>query len=563
MNFKDMPYVRPDIEQIEAEFTDRLHGFATASFVDDQLEHWQELNVIRNNWQTQATLCHIRSSMDTTDPFYQTELNYFDEQSPRFAALVAKFYRALLDSKFRSELNAKVGDLIFKIAEQYLTAFNPSIMDLLVQENKLNTEYDLLRSSAKLDLDGKKYTLAGLLPFTTDPERDLRHRAVKLYNKFFADNLNEFNIIFDKMVKVRTEIARKLGYKDYVALGYARMGRLDYGEAEVAAYRKAIIKYIVPLATELRQRQATRLGLEKLTFYDEGLSFPTGNPKPLGNEEELVEKARAMYNQLSPETGEFFNFMISNGLMDLPLRPGKHGGGYCAYIPLYKSPFILANFNGTADDIDVLTHEVGHAFQVYRSRNTILPEYIWPSMDAAEIHSMSMEYLTWNYMKPFFGAATDRYNFEHLATAVLFIPYGALVDHFQHEVYRHPEFTPAERMKTWRKLEKIYLPHRDYADIKILKDGGYWFRQSHIFTLPFYYIDYTLAQNCSLQFWHKGLTNMKAAWQDYMRLCDLGGSKSFAQLVNAAGLENPFRATTLSEIAAQAKKYFENFKEEI
>jgi M3 family oligoendopeptidase len=262
-----------------------------------------------------------------------------------------------------------------------------------------------------------------------------------------------------------------------------------------------------------------------------------------------------MYHELSPDTDVFFSHMQSANLMDLVNRDGKATGGYCTYISKYEAPYIFSNFNGTSGDIDVLTHEAGHAFQVWSSRQFLFEEYHWPTADAAEIHSMSMEFFTWPWMHLFFGDQTNKYHFMHLAGAIQFLPYGVAVDEFQHMVYEKPEMSPSERNAAWRSLEKAYLPHRDYAGNEHLEAGRFWHKQSHIFNSPFYYIDYTLAQICAFQFWVKDRQNHQNAWADYLRLCQAGGSHSFLDLVKLANLKSPFEDGCVQSVVNEIQDY--------
>lgn len=559
--FTHLHYERPDLDSLLAQIEERRVALEQAGSAAEQYDHWQEINALSADWHTAETLAHIRHSINSLDPFYKEEQDFYDAVSPRVQEIKVKLYRTLLGSPFRAELEETVGDHVFRMAELELKTFSPEVMDLLAQENRLVSEYNALRAAAQIEFRGQKLTLAQITPYTQDADPGVRREAIQKSTAFYAENLEAFDRIFDELVKLRTEIAHRLGYENYLALGYARMGRLDYGPKDVAGYREAVLKYIVPVAKKLRQRQAKRIGVKTLNFYDEGYEYPTGNPKPIGTEQEMLKHAQKMYHELAPEAGEFFDFMLEHELMDLQARTGKRGGGYCTFLINYRAPFIFSNFNGTAHDVEVLTHEAGHAFQVYRSRNAILPEYIWPTMESAEIHSMSMEFLTWPWMKPFFGESTQRFYFSHLAQSLNFIPYGCLVDHFQEEVYTHPELTPAERRQTWRRLEKKYLPHRRYEDLTVLEEGAFWFRQLHIYNMPLYYIDYTLAQVCAFQFWKLSRENRQQAWQQYLALCNAGGRYPFRKLVEIAGLRNPLDEGTLPAVVDEIAQYLDSVQE--
>ena len=558
MNFNDYKYEHLDLEKIKGEFSELIDSFEKAENVEGQIEAFDKIIKLRNHIETMQTLVSIRHSIDTNDEFYDKENEYMDEISPILFGFTNDFYKALVNSKFKAELIKKYGKLLFDLAENTLKVFSNEIIPDAQEENRLSSKYSKLIASAKIDFDGKELNLSQMVPYTQSTDRNVRIEAAKKVAQFFAENQEEFDNIYDSLVKVRTKMAQKMGYKNYVEFGYKQLSRLEYDAKMVEGYRKQVLENIVPLHTELRKRQEKRLGVEKLRFYDEAIKFNSGNADPHGSPEWILNHGKTMYKELSKETDEFFTFMTENNLLDLLSKKGKMSGGYCTYIPEHKAPFIFANFNGTAHDIDVLTHEAGHAFQVYQSRGFDVPEYLWPTYEACEIHSMSMEFLTWPWMNLFFENDTDKYKFIHLSEALLFIPYGVTVDEFQHWVYENPEVTPQERREKWLEIEKKYLPTRDYGEADELKNGIFWFRQGHIFSSPFYYIDYTLAQVCAFQFWIKSGEDREKAWQDYLNLCKLGGSKSFFELMKSANLKNPFEEGTLAAVIPKIKEYLDS-----
>lgn len=548
MKFNDYKYQRPSIDEAKASFEALLNEFKEATSFEAQDEVMTRINTLRNNLESMYVLVSIRHSVDTTDEFYEKENEFMDEFNPIYEGLISEYYQALVESKFRSQLEEKWGKHIFVLADLTLKTFKPEIIELLQKENKLASEYTKLRASAKIMFEGEERNLSQMTPFTQSKDRDIRIAAQEAVTKFYVDNEDAFDRIYDDQVKVRNEIAVALGFENFVELGYARLTRSDYDAKMAANYRKQVYENLVPVATELRSRQAKRLGVDALKYYDEPLDFLTGNPTPKGEPEWIIDNGKQMYKELSEETHEFFSYMVNHDLLDLVAKKGKAGGGYCTFVSDYKSPFIFSNFNGTSGDVDVLTHEAGHAFQVYSSRNYELPEYVWPTYEACEIHSMSMEFFAWPWMENFFKEDVDKYKFAHLSGALLFIPYGVTVDEFQHYVYENPNVTPAERKAKWREIEKKYLPHRDYENNDFLERGGFWFRQGHLFSTPFYYIDYTLAQVCAFEFWNKAREDKETAWADYLRLCQAGGSKSFLDLVSLANLHNPFEDGTIKKI---------------
>ncbi len=557
MKFEEFKYERPNLEEYKKRSNKLLELLATGKTLSVELEAIDNVFKLQDEMSTLYNLVSIRYSVDTTNEFYEKEQDYFNEIMPHLQQLETTFLKKLLDSEYRKELVEKFGTLIFEKGELAQKTFSPEVINELQQENKLSTEYSKLLAGAKIKFQDGTYNLSQMRPFTQNTNREVRRQAQLAVSCYFEENEEQIDRIYDDMVKIRTIIAKKLGYKNFVQLGYDRLGRTDYNHVDVKGYRDQILESVVPLVTELTARKAKRLGISNPKSYDLALSFLSGNPTPKGDSTWQTNHAKDMYEEMSPETGEFINFMIDHNLLELDSKAGKSGGGYCTYLPDYNAPYIFANFTGTSGDVDVLTHEAGHAFQVYSSRNHI-PEYRWPTMEAAEIHSMSMEFLAWPWINKFFEKDTNKYKFNHLAGALSFLPYGVLVDEFQHGIYENPELTPAQRKTLWRKIEKKYLPFVDYDDDKFLEKGTYWYRQGHIFGVPFYYIDYTLAQVCAFQFWVKSRENHQAAFDQYLALCKLGGSKSFVDLVESAKLKNPFKKGTVEDIIIPIKAYLDS-----
>ena len=557
MKFNDYMYERPDLDMISEKFEILLEDFRQAQRVEEQNDILTNINDIRNNVETMFSLVQIRHSIDTEDEFYEIENNFMDENQPKYEKLIFIFYKELVDSKFRDELQAIWGEQVFNLAELQIQTFSEDIMNDLVIENKLITEYNKLIASAKLEFEGEIRNLSDMRPFLESKDREVRKSASETMWGFFQENESDFDRIYDEMVKIRDKMAKKLGFPNYVEMGYKKLGRSDYDSKMVENYRKQVYEDLVPLVSGLKERQRKRLGLEKMNYYDELLEYTTGNASPKGDSNWIIDNGIKMYRELSPQTDEFFTFMRERELLDLVSKKGKMAGGYCTIIPDYKSPFIFSNFNGTSGDIDVLTHEAGHAFQVYMSMEHELPEYKFPTLEACEIHSMSMEFLTWPWMELFFEEEVEKYKFSHLSGAISFIPYGVTVDEFQHFVYENPQASPEERKSKWREIEDKYLPFKNYDENEFLYRGTYWFKQGHIFGDPFYYIDYTLAQVCAFQFWIKNREDEKTAWEDYLRLCKAGGSKSFLGLVELAGLDNPFADGTIKRVVKPLEDFLD------
>ncbi len=562
MKFSEFTYERPDVTSLKTEFEEAVKVFKEAKSADEQNEAMKKVVALRNRFESKARLAKIRHTINTEDVFYKEEQAFMDENLPVYQGMVTAFHEALVQSPFKDELERKWGSQLFRLAELKVKTYSEEVLEDLKQENKLSSEYVKVMASAKIEFDGKELNLAQLSPYVQSADRETRKAASIAANAFLSSNQEKFDSIYDELVKLRTGIAKKLGYSTFTELAYDRMGRTDYNAADVKVFREQVKDIIVPLCTKLKKRQQKRIGLNEFKFYDEPFSFTTGNPKPQGDAEWIVNQSKQVFSGLSQETGAFFNYMAEDELMDLESKSGKAPGGYCTYLQDYTAPFIFTNFNGSDNDVRVLLHEIGHAFQMYTSRVFEVPEYQFPTLEACEIHSMSMEFLTYPWMDKLFGKDTEKYLYSHLTGAVEFIPYGVAVDEFQHFVYDNPDASASERRLKWRELEKTYLPHRDYDGLEYLENGGFWHRQGHIFRSPFYYIDYTLAQICALQFWKRAGENSDRAWEDYFALCQKGGSLPFTKLVEEAGLISPFEKGCVASVVGEVEKFIATVDEE-
>lgn len=558
MKFKEMPYTRFDTKKV-LNFLDKIIlELNDSESYEEALICLKKFNEFKTDLETNINLAYTRHSIDTRDEFYEKENNFIDENSPIVSAKLVEVYKAIVNSKFRKELENEIGSHYFKLLECELVIDERAI-PFMQKENELISQYSKLIANSEIYFKGKIYSLSQMAPHLQNPDRKYRKEAYEAKWKFFQDNMETFDNIFDKLVKIRHEMAKSLGYKNYIDLRYKLLKRTDYNSKDVAEYRRKVLKYISPFAAKLRKKQAERINIEDFKFYDRPLEFLEGNPNPQGSPDDIIKKAQKMYRELSPETGKFFDFMVNNELMDLVAKAGKRSGGYCTSFDKYKSPFIFSNFNGTKGDIDVITHEAGHAFQNYMSQDKIIPEYIWPTYEACEIHSMSMEFLTWPYMEYFFSENANKFRYQALTNAICFIPYGVTIDHFQHFVYENPSASPQERRKKFHELEIMYDPNIIY-DNEFLENGGYWFGQGHVFNAPFYYIDYTLAQVCAFQYLIKSIENPDKALAEYITLCKAGGEYSFFDLIDIGKIKNPINTNILEDIISKLEETLNNIE---
>lgn len=540
--FEDIEYVRPDFEAVKAFYqglNERVRSASSYAEVKacilDEEEYSSHIN-------TMATVVEIRHTVNTADEFYEKEEEYISHSYPEVMPYMQAFNKALLNSPFKEDIDKEYGEQFLKMVKLGADSFCEKNVPLMQEENELTNRYQKLTAGCKIPFDNGEHNLYGILKYFSDPDREVRCRAAKLYAEFFEKNDEELGEIFDRLVKIRHQMGVNMGFENFIPLGYMQQGRLDYDEKDVEAFRAQVLEELVPFCEKLYKAQAKRIGVDKIYYYDEQLIFNGGNAVPVGDRAYLVEKAREMYRDMSKETGEFIDFMIEHELMDLDNKPNKAATGYMTTLNDYKAPFVYSCFNGTTGDVDVLTHEMGHAFAGYMAMRNQPLQALWSEpTDIAEIHSMSMEQFAYPYAELFFGEKAEQYRFQHLQEALTFVPFGVAVDEFQHIVYANPDMTPSERTAAWHTLEKKYMPWRDYGeDNDFFARGGWWYHKLHIYHYPFYYVNYTLTTMGAMEFKKKQAENKAACWQDYMTLCKVGGSLGYLQTLKAANLANPF-----------------------
>lgn len=540
MKFKDMPYKRFKAEEAEKKYQELIDRAKRAASGEELFEVHRDYYRLSGDIGTSMTLAYTRRDIDTSDVFYEKEQEYYDETGPVFEEYENAYQKVLYDSPYRPWMEEKIGKVSFESMELAMKSFDEKLIPLMQEENTLVSRYEKLMASAQIPFEGEICNLPMLSKYTISADRSVRKRAWKELSSFLSAITEEVDQIFDAMVKNRTAQAKMLGYENYEELSYYRLGRNGYDRDMVENFRRQVKQYFVPFSRQLNERRRKRIGVEKLSYYDNSIYFTGGNPVPVKGTMAIVQAAQKMFARMSPETKEFFEFMMENELFDLEARKSKKLGGYMAYIPNFKSPFIYGNFNGTYDDVDALTHEGGHAFHDYLMRNEEIREAAGYSWELAEIHSMSMEYFAYGWADLFFGERAEDYRTMHLENAVSFLPYGCMVDEFQHLVYANPQMTPQERKQTWKELEEVYRPDMDYEDDPFFANGGYWQRQSHIFSYPFYYIDYCLASICAMQLKVMMDEDFDKAWEKYLKICRTSGMDSFVNVIRQAGLDSPF-----------------------
>lgn len=557
--FENIRYERPDFDGLKGFYQEINARVAAASSYTELRGYILQEEEISSRVNTMATVATVRHTLNVADEFYEKEEEYIQRQYPELMPYMQGFTMGLLNSPFKGEIDKEFGEQFLKAVKLGADSFCEKNIPLMQEENEWTNRYQKLTAACKIPFNGQDYNLYGIMKFFSDPNREVRKAAAQKYAEFFEQNQQELGEIFARLVKIRNQMGVNMGFENFIPLGYMQQGRLDYGAKDVEKFRKQVLEELVPFCEKLYKAQAKRIGVDKIYFYDEQCVFNGGNAVPVGDRAYLVEQARKMYRDMSAETGEFIDFMIEHELMDLDNKPNKAPTGYMTTLNDYKAPFVYSCFNGTTGDVDVLTHEMGHAFAAYTAMRTQPLQALWSEpTDIAEIHSMAMEQFAYPYAELFFGDKADKYRFQHLQETLTFIPFGVAVDEFQHIVYEKPELSVAERMAIWRELEKKYMPWRDYGDeLPFFEKGGWWYHKLHIYHYPFYYINYTLTSMGALEFKKKAAQDKKACWEDYITLCKAGGSLGYLATLKAANLANPFEEGGVKRAVSYAMKILE------
>lgn len=554
--FCNMQYVRPDGEALIRDIREATNGLKDSKVYETARNIFWKIQEETTHFETMSSLASVRNTIDTTDEFYEKEMEYLFGMQPKIDVEMKAFQEALLASDFLEEFEKELGELYVQQLKANIRLTDACNVELQVKESMLKQEYSKIAAAPTTEFHGEELNFYGLLKKMQSDDRLIRKEALEAWSALYESISGKLDEIYTELMKLRLQMAENLGFESYEDMVFLKMGRYTYTPEDLAVFRRQVCEHVVPICEKLFENQRQRLGIDTLHYYDESIVFPDGNAMPIGTTQELLEKAGKMYREISKETGDFFDFMLEYDLFDLETRNGKQQGGYCTTFPDYKAPFIFSNFNGTDADIDVLTHEAGHSFEAYEAMRRIsLTEQTFSTSEVAEIHSMSMEFFTYPWMELFFGEHAEKYRKSHLWDALECVPYMACVDEFQHRVYDEKLFDAMERRKVWSELEKKYMPWRDYDGNAFLENGGFWMQKQHIFMYPFYYIDYALARFGSLEYYGHMMQDYQSAWKDYYHLCCAGGSKSYPELLKIGNLSSPFEEGTVKKILDAINEY--------
>lgn len=526
---------------VQAEYAGLEAELATVSGVgawEGLIERW---NSLKERISGERARRDFREACDTSDQEAEEANRQMREDIlPVAEAFDARIRAALLAAPERPALEERYGRLMFQVFTSEQSAFAAPNIPLNVECGEQTARYERLLGGAAIPVDGETLTLTRTNALLNHPDAAKRKAAWEATAHWISERSDDIHGIYSGLVALRQEMAKNLGETNFVPVGYRRMNRLDYGPQEVATFRESIKRHIVPLVAELRAKQAEWLGVETIKPWDMTY-FPGCSLEPgVVPIDEQHARAQVLFDRLHPTLGAHYARMVDGGLIDLENRPGKRPGAFCTSFDDSGEIAIFCNSTGDAEDVSVLTHEMGHAFQGWESQWIGPLELRWPTLEACEVHSMGMEFLSLHELETFFSPEDARkFRKLKLIDTITILPYIAVVDAFQHWVYEHPTHSPAERDAAWSRLWDEFIPGVDFTGYEAFK-AVRWKRQIHLFSDPFYYIDYAIAESGALQLWLMAEKDRAAAMETYLKLCHIGGSESLLSIFRSANLVSPF-----------------------
>jgi M3 family oligoendopeptidase len=520
---------------------------------DAWLKLFADWNALKSYVDSEGSRIHYAQSKNMADSKLEESERYYREQiTPASDDGNSQMLAALLKSKHQDAIGRRYGS---HLLQQLATAVEPLAhinSELRVKEGDLRNKYDKLVSEAEVTVDGKLVTLAVARSLSSSEDESIRREAFTASRGWFIEHHDEIAKIFDEMLHVRDQMGRNLGHKNFIPLGYLGMGRTDYGPEDAKRFRANVLKYAVPLSVRLTAMHAEELGTPTLKPWDApyrpSLTLPVG----ITPVETQLEKAQQVFDAISPRLAGHFRRMRNEGLIDLENRKAKRAGAFCTSFSDEGRAAILCNSTGNEEDVGTLMHEMGHAFQSWESQPIEAVDLQWPTSDGAEIHSMSMEFLSMKEMTVFFSPENaEKVRKGRWLDAVVLLCYICIVDEFQHWVYENPNVSIEDRDAAWNRIWDIYSPALDYTGLDKEK-AARWYMQGHIFASPFYYIDYAIAETGAMQIALMDAEDSTKAVDTYLKLCQLGGQKSILNIFSSAGMRSPFEESLMRDLMEHA-----------
>ena len=558
--FSTLPYQRPDYEAAKAELgalTEQAQSAADYKALKDVIRRKNEL-MKRVNLQSE--LAFIRCYLDSSDTFYAAEMQYNAQTQAELSD--AEFSEALLNSPFAGQMDAEFGKE-FLLTQRDNMRLNAAAHDLMAREQQLIGQYQQKKATMRIAFRGEELSEGQLEHYLDDPDRALRREAVAARDAAYAKDRTDFAQLLDELVHLRDGIAKANGFADYLAYANLQKGRRSYGTAELLAFCAEVRHEIVPLYAETCRAQAKRLGLDRLANYDASCTWPDGGAKPIGDGPALLQAAKPMYRQLSADIAELFEAMADNEYIDVTSSPNKISNmGFCTGLPILDFPYIFGNCTGSMHDTTVLTHEMGHAYQVWLCMHgQPLPEYVNMPNDAVEIPSKAMEQFTLPFAELFFDRDADKFRVDHMQYVLRETCAFCAAYEYEAWLYTHVDATTEERIQRHIEIYKAYQPEVDTTEsAEALAQGAGLWRDMGLFMFPAYLISYALSDVCALELCRRSEEDFAATWAEYRTLCAAGGSLDYPGLMQLAHLPVAYAAGSAKAAAAFVRNKLNLYK---
>ena len=556
--FSDLQYRETDYQSLAKmilDLTEKAKKADSPSSLEEVLKIYDtEMGEVGYNY----TLSYIHSSLDSSDSFWQEALQ---KESKGNAMLdTTPLLKAILENKYFSSLEEKYGPVLRDKLNKSISTGSKA-QNERAEEGDLVSKYQREKAMVRINYKGKDLSEGEVIPLFESPIREERIQSRKAVAKAFLEKKELFGSMLERLVSLRDTIAKENGFSNYLEYMDINYSRIGYGEKEMDAFVSEVKEYVVPVLSHIFEETRKRLGLEEMTVADISLMFVDGNAKPSGGADVLKEAAKKMYKALSPEMEAFFTGMLDSHSIDVDFSPNKVSGmGFCTDLKKGMYPFVFGNLDGTSWDVTVFTHEVGHAWQSYASdQNLDLTLFREMPLDAVEIPSKTMELFSYPFAEEFFGKDGDKFRFAHFRNAVKEIVAYTSVHELNTWIYTHVGASFDEINEKWMEIQSSYYPNVSYGEMEEEeKKGAGLLRNMGIFMFPRYLISYVFSEMCAIDLFMEYLKDKDKALDSYNRLCRVGGSKSYPEILSAAGLEPSYKKGRVKDVMEKVKAYLEN-----
>lgn len=555
-HFVPADFVLTDWSSIEPYFKDLLDRPVDSS---NDLEQWlKDLNELEAVISEDACWRQIKMTCDTENKDLEQAFNFFMmEIQPKIQPYADKLNRKLVESPFTKDLDQKKFFTYLRNVRKNIDLFREENIPLQAEMNVEAQRFGMIAGKMTVEVNGQEYTLQQAARFLEDPDRRIREDVYRKISERRLKDKDDLDDLYSALLIKRHQIALNAGFDNYRDYRFIELGRFDYKKEDCFQFHEAVKLHVMPLVNQIYEAKKKKLGLSELRPWDIDAEPVGVEPlRPFKSGDELVQKTISCFNQLRPFFGDCLSKMKAMGHLDLESRKGKAPGGYNCPLAESGAPFIFMNAAGQMDDVTTMVHEGGHAIHSFLSHDLELHNFKEYPTEIAEVASMSMELFSMDHWQVFFNKPEEllRAKEQQLERVITIFPWIATIDKFQHWVYENPTHTKEERAQKWIEiLDEFSSPVIDFSGLDQYRLYS-WQRQLHLFEVPFYYIEYGIAQLGAIGLWQQYKKDPKVAIDNYIRALDLGGTRTLPELFEAAGLKFDFSPDHISGLMRFVKE---------